>query len=165
MAEAFRSESCDVTVTWPCRFGEIYRGLRRSTGVTRRLLTLWICNGNRNLQHAVADRQSNFQACSFNHSDISPFRINNLRAAKHQIIARRLRLPTSLTSRVNPTVYGRRTAPVRGNCVTPRNLLRSLRTLTREAGSRCVPHVRDSARLRKGNAPLTAVARILPVRR
>jgi hypothetical protein len=40
--------------------------------VTRTLLTLWICNVNRNLQHAIADRQSNFQACSFNHSDISP---------------------------------------------------------------------------------------------
>jgi hypothetical protein len=36
-------------------------------------LTLWIRNGNRNLQHAIADRQSNFQACSFNHSDISPY--------------------------------------------------------------------------------------------
>jgi hypothetical protein len=40
--------------------------------VMRRGLTLWIRNRNRNLQHAIADRQSNFQACSFNHSDISP---------------------------------------------------------------------------------------------
>ena len=28
-------------------------------------LSLWICNGNRNLQHAITDRESNFQACSF----------------------------------------------------------------------------------------------------
>jgi hypothetical protein len=32
----------------------------------------WICNGNRNLQHAVADRQSNFQVRSFSHLEISP---------------------------------------------------------------------------------------------
>ena len=30
-----------------------------------------------------------FQACSFNHSDISPFRVNDLRAIGPQIIARR----------------------------------------------------------------------------
>ena len=30
-----------------------------------------------------------FQACSFNHSDISPFRVNDLRAIGRQIIARR----------------------------------------------------------------------------
>jgi len=39
--------------------------------VTRAQLTLWIGNSNRNLQHAVADRQGNFQACSIDHSDIS----------------------------------------------------------------------------------------------
>jgi len=44
--------------------------------VTGALLSLWICNGNRNLQRAIAHRQSNFQACSFNHSDISPFKWN-----------------------------------------------------------------------------------------
>jgi len=31
-----------------------------------------------------------FQACSFNHSDISPFRINDLRAVSGDIITRRL---------------------------------------------------------------------------
>ncbi len=30
--------------------------------------------------HTTDHRQSDFQACSFNHSDISPFRINDLRA-------------------------------------------------------------------------------------
>ena len=29
-------------------------------------LSGWLRNGNRNLQHAVANRQSNFQTCSFN---------------------------------------------------------------------------------------------------
>jgi hypothetical protein len=43
----------------------------RSTAVTGARLSGWICNGNRNPQHAVADRQSNFQACSLNHADIS----------------------------------------------------------------------------------------------
>jgi hypothetical protein len=55
--------------------------------VTFEGLSLWIRNSNRNLQHAIADRQSNFQACSFNHSDISPFRINNLRSRTIRIPA------------------------------------------------------------------------------
>jgi predicted nuclease of predicted toxin-antitoxin system len=33
----------------------------------------WLRNGNRNLQHTVDHRQIDFQACSFNHSDIPPF--------------------------------------------------------------------------------------------
>ena len=53
--------------------------------MTRSRLSSCLRNGNRNLQHAIADRQSNFQACSFNHSDISPFRINSLRAVADQI--------------------------------------------------------------------------------
>ena len=48
-------------------------------------LSLWICNRNRNLQHAIADRQSNFQACSIDHADISPFRINKLRAVLNSV--------------------------------------------------------------------------------
>ena len=39
---------------------------------TRSRLSGWLRNGNRNLQHAIADHKSNVQACSFNHSDISP---------------------------------------------------------------------------------------------
>ena len=103
-----------------------------------------------------------FQACSFNHSDISPFRVNDLRAANDQIIARRLRMHASSTSPVNPTVYGPRTAAVRGNCVRPRNLLRSLRTLkrARQVRSRTGATRPDS---RKGMRRLTAVARIPPV--
>ena len=38
---------------------------------TRSPLSNCLCNDNRNLQHAVADRQTNFQACSFNLSDSS----------------------------------------------------------------------------------------------
>jgi hypothetical protein len=34
-------------------------------------------------------QRSAFQACSFNHSDISPFRVNDLQAIGRQIIARR----------------------------------------------------------------------------
>jgi hypothetical protein len=39
-----------------------------------------------------------FQACSFNHSDISPFRINGLRAAATVIIARQAPIPLVLPS-------------------------------------------------------------------
>ncbi len=40
--------------------------------MTRSPLSGCLRNGNRNLQRTVADRQSNFQARSFNRSDISP---------------------------------------------------------------------------------------------
>jgi hypothetical protein len=56
-------------------------------GVTRTRLSLWICNSNRNLQHAIADRQSNFQACAIDHSAISPIRIKNLR---YRVVAKNL---------------------------------------------------------------------------
>src|SRR5258705_3570507 len=41
---------------------------------TRSPLSGWPRNGNRNLQHTVANGRSDCQACSFNHSDISPFK-------------------------------------------------------------------------------------------
>src|SRR5829696_6810015 len=65
------------------------------------------------------------------------FRINNLRAARRQFIARRRRMHASSTSPLNPTAYGLRTATVRRNCVRPRNLLRSLTDAdsAREAGA------------------------------
>ena len=77
--------------------------------MTRSRLSGWLRNSNRNLQHAIADRQSNFQACSFNHSDISPFTINDLRL---------------------------RTDREDANCVTPRNVSQSLTRVSSIAGSR-----------------------------
>ena len=41
-------------------------------GETRSRLSGWLRNSNRNPQHTIDHRQSDFQACSFNHSDISP---------------------------------------------------------------------------------------------
>ena len=89
-------------------------------------LTLWICNGNRNLQHAIANRQSNFQACSFNHSDISPFRINDLRAIQDKSIAKRSSDPTVLRWYLVSAVYGQRQRRHRVNCVIPLNVVPSL---------------------------------------
>jgi len=94
--------------------------------VTSARLTLWICNGNRNLQHAVADRQSNFQACSFNHSDISPFRINDLRAIQDKSIAKRSSDPAVLRWYLVSAVYGQRQRRHRVNCVIPLNVVPSL---------------------------------------
>ena len=68
-------------------------------GVASLRLSLWIRNGNRNPQHAIADRQSNFQACAIDHSAISPLTINDLRLREHLEDA---------------------------NCVRPRNVLQSL---------------------------------------
>ena len=68
--------------------------------MTRRLLSGWLCNANRNLQHTIADRQSNFQACLIDRSSISPFRINDLRVFNVRDIAdcdKSPNLPRSLT--------------------------------------------------------------------
>ena len=64
-----------------------------------------------------------FQACSFNHSDISPFRVNDLRTVSDQIIARRRRMHASSTSPLNPAVYGPPTAArARKLCQTSKSL-------------------------------------------
>ena len=116
------SEQCQIPLT--PRSKAVIKGRLRRTSLLRGVVARDCVGG---IQCASAREGGiNFQACSFNHSDISPFRINALRAAKHQNIARHPRLPTSLTSRVNPKVYGRHTAAVRGNCVRHRNVLRSL---------------------------------------
>src|SRR5687768_872355 len=77
----------------------------------------------------TVSRTHAFQACSFNHSDISPFRISDLRVARHQIIARRLRLPSVSRSYYDSASYERACAPRRSNCVGPLNLVRSLTAL------------------------------------
>ena len=59
------------------------------------------------------------------------FRINELRAARHQIIARRLRLPSVSRSYYDSAVYERAYARRRSNCVRPLNLVRSLTAFPR----------------------------------
>ena len=51
-------------------------------------------------------RRSGEAAKADNHSDISPFRVNDLRAVSNQIIPRRPRSLASSTSPLNPAVYG-----------------------------------------------------------
>jgi hypothetical protein len=63
-----------------------------------------------------------FQACSFNHSDISPVRVNDLRAVRDQIIARRRRMHASSTSPLNPAVYGPPASRARKLCKTSKSL-------------------------------------------
>src|SRR3989442_15250215 len=53
---------------------------------------------------------SDFQACSFNHSDISPLRVNDMRAVRDQIIANPLRLPSVSRSRFDPAASERASA-------------------------------------------------------
>ena len=59
------------------------------------------------------------------------FRINELRAARHQIIARRLRLPSVSRSYYDSAAYERAYARRRSNCVRPLNLVRSLTAFPR----------------------------------
>src|SRR4029453_10576266 len=74
------------------------------------------CSGNRELKaggesgirtHGRVSPTHAFQACSFNHSDISPFRVNDLRAVGRQIIARRRRIPSVSRSYYDSAVYER----------------------------------------------------------
>ena len=66
-----------------------------------------------------------FQACSIDHSDISPFRINDLRAARNSVAQNppsNLPNPRSLTE---STICERRERRVVANCVRPLNVARS----------------------------------------
>ena len=67
-----------------------------------------------------------FQACSFNHSDISPFRINKLRAVATNYRTRRSNSGIVRPSRSYSTISRVRRSIVETNCVTPHNLVRSL---------------------------------------
>ena len=55
-----------------------------------------------------------FQACSFNHSDISPFRVNDLRAVGLQITPRRRRMHASLDLTLESNGLRTRTGATRG---------------------------------------------------
>jgi len=46
-----------------------------------------------------------FQACSFNHSDISPFRINHLRAVWNSVAQNPPSRISDLICRMLPTIY------------------------------------------------------------
>jgi hypothetical protein len=92
--------------------------------------------------HSVQLTETAFQACSFNHSDISPFRINDLRAAWNRIAQKPLHgYPIR---RVLPfqSFADMRNANEDRNCVRPSNSSRSLTAIClsrrREWGEPCV---------------------------
>jgi hypothetical protein len=117
--------------------------------VTWSRLSRWICNRNRNLQHAVADRQSNFQACSFNHSDISP----------------------SLKSTICERAAGDYRTRHRGPSVSPRSSFASMVCTPAEISQRlnCVrpvnPHRSLAAILERGVSISAATSRVLAAAR
>ena len=67
-----------------------------------------------------------FQACSFNHSDISPFRINDLRAVWNSVSQNPPSNPSVPGCGLYSAVCGRASIDRRGNCVRPPNVVRSL---------------------------------------
>jgi len=67
-----------------------------------------------------------FQACSIDHSDISPFRINDLRAVRNSVAQNPPSGTSDLACRMMPTGYGHAHDVVAANCVRPLNVLRSL---------------------------------------
>jgi hypothetical protein len=69
---------------------------------------------------------TNFQACSIDHSDISPFRINDLRAGRDQNIAKLPFTHIHLTSCVVPIICRHAAVFVDRNCDRPRKGARSL---------------------------------------
>jgi hypothetical protein len=81
----------------------------------------------------------NFQACSIDHSDISPFRINDLRAAWTRIAQNPSSRTSDFTSRLLPITCGDAYASSRSNCVRPSNVDRSLTAIFR-------PHRLDQRR-------------------
>ncbi len=88
--------------------------------MTRSPLSGWLRNGNRNLQHTIADRQSNFQACSFNHSDISP--------VKNQRVASGLEKDSAKPSFTHTGAYNLSGRPFVGRSVCwERNIVRSMK--------------------------------------
>ena len=73
----------------------------------------------------TVSRTHAFQACSFNHSDISPFRINKLRAVANNYRTRRSNSGIVRPSRSYSTISRVRRSIVETNCVTP-HLVRSI---------------------------------------
>jgi hypothetical protein len=65
-----------------------------------------------------------FQACSFNYSDISPFRINDLRAAQNGVAQNPPSRTSDLRCRVVPIVWRHTRSCTKRNCVRPSNLPR-----------------------------------------
>ena len=101
----------------------------------------------------------NFQACSIDHSDISPFRINDLRTIRNSVAQ------NSPSNRIVPRcclysgVCGRAEIRLRGNCVRPLNVRRSLRGNGRHAPCRRPLGLREVyAAVRKFQPPSTAPA-------
>ena len=85
----------------------------------------------------------NFQACSFNHSDISPFRINQLRAVATNYRTRRSNSAIVRPSRSYSTISWVRRSIVETNCVTPHDLVRPLTAIV--VGQRCVAACANSS--------------------
>ena len=67
-----------------------------------------------------------FQACSIDHSDISPFRINDLRAARNSVSQNPPSNRTVPRCDLHSAVCGRAETERRRNCVRPPNVPRSL---------------------------------------
>ena len=71
-----------------------------------------------------------FQACSIDHSDISPFRFNDLRTVRNSVAQN---LPSRISDprcRVVPIVCGHAHGPTAANCVRPSNLAGSRTTIS-----------------------------------
>ena len=109
----------------------------RSTGIRRRISML----------REVVDRECvgafqcasartngiNFQACSIDHSDISPFRINDLRTVRNSVAQNPPSNRTVPRCCLYSGVCGRAEIRLRGNCVRPLNVRRSLTGTGRHA--------------------------------
>jgi len=67
-----------------------------------------------------------FQACSIDHSDISPFRINKLQAVWNRVVQNLPSRIFDLRCRVGPIVCEHAHGDANGNCVRPSNVARSL---------------------------------------
>src|SRR5262245_46428379 len=91
------------------------------------------CVGGISCASARASRVD-FQACSIDHSDISPFRINELRTALNSVAQNPPSRTSDLACRMMPSGYGDARKSSRANCVRPSNVSRSLTAFCKSLG-------------------------------
>jgi len=121
------TEFCVRTVSHaPRNPGQTWRftGIRRRISMLREVVDRK-CVGEFRCALARANG-INFQACSIDHSDISPFRINDLRAALNSLSQNPPQFVLFRDVILHSTVCGHAETERRRNCVRPLNVPRSL---------------------------------------
>jgi hypothetical protein len=120
-----------------------FTGTHRRLSMLRKLL-IGECVGRSWCASALA-HGVDFQACSIDHSDISPFGINHLRTVWNSVAQNPPSHSTALRSDLHSAVCGRFEIDSRENCVRPSNVVGSLKGISLSWRSRRC-HLESSSR-------------------